>query len=52
MVGYYDLNIIIIKKIKDRFYICGDFVNEVKFGEGFMVLRVVICVNYMVNLVM
>ncbi|WP_304340549.1 sulfur carrier protein ThiS adenylyltransferase ThiF [Metaclostridioides mangenotii] len=50
MAGYYDSNIITSKKIRDRFYICGDFVNEAKFGEGLMAPRVSICANHMANL--
>ncbi|UUV16607.1 thiamine biosynthesis protein ThiF [Clostridioides difficile] len=50
MAGYYDSNIITTKNIKDRFYICGDFVNEAKFGEGLMAPRVAICANHMANL--
>ncbi|WP_227861961.1 MULTISPECIES: thiamine biosynthesis protein ThiF [unclassified Clostridioides] len=50
MAGYYDSNIITTKKIRDRFYICGDFVNEAKFGEGLMAPRVAICANHMANL--
>jgi len=36
--------------IRDRFYICGDYVNEAKFGEGLMAPRVAICANHMANL--
>lgn len=50
MAGYYDSNIIKTKKIRDKFYICGDFVNEAKIGEGLMAPRVAICANHMANL--
>lgn len=50
MAGYYDSNIIKTKKIRDKFYICGDFVNESKIGEGLMAPRVAICANHMANL--
>ena len=36
MAGYYDSNIIQTKKIRDKFYICGDFEHEAKEGEGLM----------------
>ena len=50
MAGYYDSNIINTKKIRNKFYICGDFVNEAKEGEGLMAPRVSICANHMANL--
>lgn len=50
MAGYYDSNIIVTKKIRDKFYICGDFENEAKEGEGLMAPRVAICANHMANL--
>ncbi len=50
MAGYYDSNSIITKKIRDKFYICGDFVSEAKIGEGLMAPRVSICANHMANL--
>ncbi|MBO3443542.1 sulfur carrier protein ThiS adenylyltransferase ThiF [Clostridium sp. CCUG 7971] len=50
MAGYYDSNIITTKKIRDKFYICGDFINEAKIGEGLMSPRVAICANHMANI--
>ncbi|MEG0856183.1 MAG: thiamine biosynthesis protein ThiF [Terrisporobacter sp.] len=50
MAGYYDSNIIETKKIREKFYICGDFTNEAKDGEGLMAPRVAICANHMANL--
>lgn len=50
MAGYYDSNTILTKKIRDKFYICGDFVSESKEGEGLMAPRVAICANHMANL--
>lgn len=50
MSGYYDSNIITTKKIRDKFYICGDFTNEAKVGEGLMAPRVAICANHMANI--
>lgn len=52
MSGYYDSNIIKTKKIRDKFYICGDFEHEAKEGEGLMAPRVSICANHMANLAM
>ncbi|MGM9535392.1 MAG: sulfur carrier protein ThiS adenylyltransferase ThiF [Intestinibacter sp.] len=52
MAGYYDSNDIKTKKIKDKFYICGDFEHEAKEGDGLMAPRVAICANHMANLVM
>ena len=52
MAGYYDSNIIKTKKIREKFYICGDFVNEAKIGQGLMAPRVAICANHMANLAM
>lgn len=50
MAGYYDSNIIVTKKIRDKFYMCGDFVHEAKEGDGLMAPRVAICANHMANL--
>lgn len=49
MAGYYDSNIIQTKKLRDKFYICGDFINEAKEGDGLMAPRVSICANHMAN---
>ena len=50
MAGYYDSNIIKTRKVRERFYICGDEVNEAKEGDGLMAPRVSICANHMANL--
>lgn len=50
MSGFYDSNLIMTKKIRNRFYICGDFENEAKIGDGLMAPRVAICANHMSNL--
>lgn len=50
MAGYYDSNIIKTRKIRDKFYICGDEINEAKVGDGLMAPRVAICANHMANL--
>ncbi|MDY4574100.1 MAG: sulfur carrier protein ThiS adenylyltransferase ThiF [Intestinibacter sp.] len=52
MAGYYDSNDIRTKKIRDKFYICGDFEHEAKEGDGLMAPRVAICANHMANLAM
>lgn len=52
MAGYYDSNDIKTKKIRDKFYICGDFEHEAKEGDGLMAPRVAICANHMANLAM
>ena len=49
MAGYYPSNDIITRKINNRFYICGDGVNEGKEGSGLMAPRVAICANHMAN---
>ena len=51
MAGFYDSNLIKTKQITDKFYICGDLVNEAKEGCGLMAPRVAICANHMANLV-
>ncbi|MCR1954014.1 sulfur carrier protein ThiS adenylyltransferase ThiF [Clostridioides mangenotii] len=50
MAGYSDSNTIMTKKIRDKFYISGDFINEARSGEGLMAPRVAICANHMANL--
>ena len=52
MAGYYDSNDIKTKKIRDKFYICGDFEHEAKEGDGLMAPRVAICANHIANLAM
>lgn len=50
MAGFYSSNDIQTKKINNRFYICGDGVNEAKEGSGLMAPRVAICANHMANM--
>lgn len=52
MAGFYDSNLIKTRKITDKFYLCGDEVNEAKEGDGLMAPRVAICANHMANLVL
>ena len=49
MASYYSSNEIITRKINNKFYICGDGVNEAKEGSGLMAPRVAICANHMAN---
>lgn len=51
MAGIYSNNIIETKKINSRLYICGDFVNEAKVGDGLMAPRVSIVANHEANTV-
>lgn len=49
MAGYFDSNLIRTKKINEKFFVCGDFINEAKIGSGLMAPRVAICANHMAN---
>lgn len=51
MAGFYSNNIIKTKKINSRLYICGDFVNEARKGNGLMAPRVAIAANHEANTV-
>jgi len=51
MAGFYSNNIIESRKVNSRLYICGDFVNEAKVGEGLMAPRVGIAANHEANMV-
>jgi sulfur carrier protein ThiS adenylyltransferase len=50
MAGYGDNESIITRKINDRLYIIGDFVNEAKPGMGLMAPRVMIAAAKQANL--
>lgn len=50
MAGYSSSNDIVTKKVNNRFYLCGDGVNEAKEGSGLMAPRVAICANHMANI--
>lgn len=52
MAGYFSSNDIVTKKINNRFYLCGDRINEAKEGSGLMAPRVAICANHMANAVL
>lgn len=49
MAGYGDSNQIQTKQIAKNFYLCGDFVSEVKPGHGLMAPRVAICAGHQAN---
>lgn len=49
IAGYFDSNLIKTKKVNERFFICGDFINEAKIGSGLMSPRVGIVANHMAN---
>lgn len=51
MAGFYSNNLIESKRINTRLYICGDFVNEARVGEGLMAPRVGIAANHEANMV-
>lgn len=51
MAGYYSNNIIETRKVNSRLYICGDFVNEARIGDGLMAPRVAIVANHQANTV-
>lgn len=50
MAGYFSSNDIVTRKINNRFYLCGDGINEAKEGLGLMAPRVAICANHMANM--
>lgn len=50
MAGFYSSNDITTKKITNKFYICGDGINEAREGSGLMAPRVSICANHMANM--
>jgi sulfur carrier protein ThiS adenylyltransferase len=51
MAGFHSNNLIQSKKFNSRLYICGDFVNEARVGEGLMAPRVGIAANHEANMV-
>lgn len=52
MAGFESNNSIRTKKIRDNFYIVGDFVTEAKQGCGLMAPRVAIAANHQANMVL
>ncbi|SHJ30166.1 sulfur carrier protein ThiS adenylyltransferase [Clostridium cavendishii DSM 21758] len=52
MAGYYSSNLITTKKVRDKFYLCGDFENGISDTVGVMAPRVIICANHMANMVL
>ncbi len=50
MAGMHSSNLIKTVKFANNLYICGDFTNEAKIGQGLMAPRVAICANHEANL--
>lgn len=50
MAGYFSSNLIKTRKIRSKFYICGDEENASKEGQGLMAPRVTICAGHMANM--
>lgn len=50
MAGYFSSNSIETRKIRSKFYVCGDGENAAKEGQGLMAPRVSICANHMANM--
>ncbi len=51
MGGYFSANTIKTKKIRDNFYMCGDFENEATEENGVISSRVLITANHQANMV-
>lgn len=52
MAGFYSSNLIKTIKFAKNLYLCGDFSNEAKIGQGLMAPRVAVCANHQANLVL
>lgn len=52
MAGYESSNSIQTKKVTKHFYLCGDFENGAKPGNGLMAPRVSICAGHQANMVL
>lgn len=52
MAGYDSSNLIKTTNPMKRFYVCGDLVNEAKFGNGLMAPRVQICAGHQANTIL
>ena len=46
LAGYGSANDIVTRKITNRFYLCGDGINEVKPGERLVAPRVALCAGH------
>ena len=51
MAGYESCNIIVSRKITDRFYLCGDGQTAAQPGCGLMAPRVSVCAGHQANLI-
>ncbi|MBN2695069.1 sulfur carrier protein ThiS adenylyltransferase ThiF [bacterium] len=51
MGGYFSSNIIQTKKIRDNFYMCGDFEHEATEENGVLSPRVLITANHQANMI-
>lgn len=52
MAGYTSANFIKTERRMKRLYVCGDFENEAKIGNGLMAPRVQICAGHQANMVL
>ncbi len=52
MAGYDSSNQIQTKKVMQNLYLCGDFTNEARIGNGLMAPRVEICAGHQANMVL
>lgn len=50
MAGYFSSDLIKTRKIREKFYICGDEENAAMEGQGLMAPRVTICAGHMANM--
>jgi sulfur carrier protein ThiS adenylyltransferase len=52
MAGYESSNKIKTKNFMKNLYLCGDFENEAKEGNGLMAPRVQICAGHQANMIL
>lgn len=52
MAGYLSTNIIVTRKISDKFYVCGDCVTDSKDVNGLMAPRVAACAAHQANMIL
>lgn len=52
MAGYDSSNLIKTLRPMSRLYLCGDFENEAKIGNGLMAPRVLICAGHQSNMIL
>lgn len=51
MAGFSSANDIVTRKVTDKFYICGDRVNDVNDGIGLVASRVMVCAAHEAHMV-